>query len=160
VVFWILLKKSGLGRCIYAVGGNEEAARLSGIETDRVKILVYAVSGMLSALAAVLYCAQYQQGKADAGATRELDAIAAAVIGGTSLMGGRGSIGGTVVGVFIFGYLGNILNLRGVSTEFQAILKGLIIVLAVLLQEGVLARWIAAGYRHIAGRTVQRGGDS
>jgi simple sugar transport system permease protein len=75
-------------------------------------------------------------------------------------MGGRGSIGGTVVGVFIFGYLGNILNLRGVSTEFQAILKGLIIVLAVLLQEGVLARWIAAGYRHIAGRTVQRGGDS
>ena len=69
------------------------------------------------------------------------------MIGGTSLMGGRGGIGGTVVGVFIFGYLGNILNLRGVSTEFQAILKGIIIVLAVLLQEGILARWIVTGYQ-------------
>ena len=146
---WVLLNKLSVGRMIYAVGGNEEAARLSGINTDRVKVLVYAISGMLSAIAAILYCAQFTQGKADAGATRELDAIAAVVIGGTSLMGGRGSIGGTIVGVFIFGYLSNILNLRGVSTEFQAILKGIIIVLAVLLQEGVLARWISDTYKKL-----------
>lgn len=148
---WLMLNKLRIGRYIYGVGGNEEATRLSGVNTDRVKIFVYAVSGMLSAVAALLYSAQYLQGKADAGATRELDAIAAVVIGGTSLMGGRGRIGGTVVGVFIFGYLGNILNLRGVSTEFQAILKGVIIVLAVLLQEGILGRWMGSAYRRIRG---------
>jgi len=148
---WLLLNKLNVGRYIYAVGGNEEAARYSGINTHRVKVMVYALSGMLSAVAAVLYCAQFTQGKSDAGFTRELDAIAAVVIGGTSLMGGRGGIGGTVVGVFIFGYLGNILNLRGVSSEFQDILKGLIIVVAVLLQEGTLTRWIAGGYGRIVG---------
>jgi ribose/xylose/arabinose/galactoside ABC-type transport system permease subunit len=144
---WLLLRQTRVGRYIYAVGGNEEAGRYSGLNTGRVKILVYAISGMLSALAAVLYCAQYQQGKADAGLTRELDAIAAVVIGGTSLMGGRGGIGGTIVGVFIFGYLKNILNLRGVATEFQQILQGVIIILAVLLQEGVLVRWVGNIYR-------------
>ncbi len=148
---WVLLNHLNIGRYIYAVGGNEEATRYSGINTDRVKTLVYALSGMLSAVAAILYCAQFTQGKADAGFTRELDAIAAVVIGGTSLMGGRGGVGGTVVGVFIFGYLSNILNLRGVSSEFQAILKGLIIVVAVLLQEGILAQWIADGYRRTKG---------
>lgn len=151
VLVWILLSKVQVGRHIYAVGGNEETSRLSGINSDRVKVLVYAISGLLCGIAAVLYCAQYQQGKADAGATRELDAIAAVAIGGTSLMGGRGGIGGTVVGVFIFGYLSNILNLRGVPTEFQAILKGVIIILAVLLQEGILARWIGEAFRIIRG---------
>jgi simple sugar transport system permease protein len=151
ILAWVLLNKLSVGRYIYAVGGNEEAARYSGINTARVKVLVYALSGLLSAVAAVLYCAQYTQGKADAGFTRELDAIAAVVIGGTSLMGGRGSIGGTVVGVLIFGYLSNILNLKGVSSEFQAILKGFIIVLAVLLQEGILTRWIVHAYRRMSG---------
>lgn len=146
---WLLLNKTRLGRYVYAVGGNEDAARYSGLQTDRIKIFVYAASGLLCGLAAVLYCAAYQQGKADAGSGRELDAIAAVVIGGTSLMGGRGTIGGTVVGVLIFGYLNNILNLQGVATEFQAILKGVIIVLAVLLQEGILARWVSDGYRRI-----------
>jgi simple sugar transport system permease protein len=144
---WVLLNKTRLGRYIYAVGGNEEAARFSGIPTSRIKIFVYAASGLLCGLAAVLYAASYQQGKADAGSGRELDAIAAVVIGGTSLMGGRGAIGGTVVGVLIFGYLNNILNLEGVPTEFQAILKGVIIVLAVLLQEGIMARWLSDVYR-------------
>jgi ribose/xylose/arabinose/galactoside ABC-type transport system permease subunit len=144
---WVLLNKTRLGRYIYAVGGNEEAARFSGSPTSRIKIFVYAASGLLCGLAAVLYAASYQQGKADAGSGRELDAIAAVVIGGTSLMGGRGAIGGTVVGVLIFGYLNNILNLEGVPTEFQAILKGVIIVLAVLLQEGIMARWLSDVYR-------------
>ncbi len=147
---WVLLNKFSVGRHIYSVGGNEEAARFSGVRTDRIKILVYAISGMLAALAAVLYCAQYYQGKADAGAMRELDAIAAVVIGGTSLMGGRGRIGGTIVGVFIFGYLSNILNLCGVSTEFQFLLKGVIIVVAVLLQEGTLARWLRSAWEAVA----------
>ncbi len=149
---WVLLSRTSAGRYIYAVGGNEEAGRYSGIDTGRVKVLVYALSGMVSALAAVLYGAMYQQGKADAGSGRELDAIAAVVIGGTSLMGGRGGIGGTIVGVFIFGYLKNILNLRGVPTEFQNILQGIIIVAAVLLQEGVLARWIADAAKRLKGR--------
>lgn len=149
LIAWLMLARTRVGRYVYAVGGNEEAGRYSGVNTDRVKILVYAFSGMLSALAAVLYCAQYEQGKADAGSIRELDAIAAVVIGGTSLMGGRGGIGGTIVGVFIFGYLKNILNLRGVATEFQQILQGVIILLAVLLQEGVIVRWVREAARRL-----------
>ena len=129
------------GRRVYAVGGNEEAARLSGIDVDSVKIAVYAVSGLLAGLAGVMDCAQYQQGKPDAGAGLELDAIAAVVIGGTSLMGGRGSVGGTVVGVLIFAYLNNILFLKGYRSEIQLVVKGIVIVIAVLAQEGQLARW-------------------
>ncbi|MBU0638591.1 MAG: ABC transporter permease [Planctomycetes bacterium] len=131
-----LLHKLPLGRYIYAVGGNEETSRLSGVAVDRVKIFVYTASGFLAGLAAVLYCAQYTQGKADAGMMKELDAIAAVVIGGTSLMGGRGSILGTLVGVMIFGYLTNILQLKAVSSEIQEIVKGVIIVGAAALQSG------------------------
>ena len=142
IIAWVILMRLRVGRHIYAVGGNEETARLSGIKTDRVKIFVYAVSGFLSALAGVLYCSSYTQGKSDAGLTWELDAIAAVVIGGTSLMGGKGSVSGTVVGVLIIGYLANILNLMEVSSEIQDILKGVIIVGAVLIQEGTILRWI------------------
>ena len=136
-----MLTRLRFGRYIYAIGGNEETSRLSGIAVDRVKIVTYALSGGLAALAGVLYCSAYTQGKADAGITWELDAIAAVVIGGTSLMGGRGSVIGTMVGVLILGYLGNILNLQEVSSEVQDILKGVIIVGAVLLQEGTVMRW-------------------
>lgn len=125
-----LLLKLPIGRYIYAVGGNEETSRLSGLPVAGVKIFVYTACGLLAGLAAVLYCAQYMQGKADAGQMKELDAIAAVVIGGTSLMGGRGSIAGTLVGVMIFGYLSNILQLRAVSSEIQDMLKGIIIVAA------------------------------
>lgn len=127
-----------LGRYIYAVGGNEEAARLAGVPVARVKLFAYGASGLLAGLAAVLYCARFKQGLATAGQMKELDAIAAVVIGGTSLMGGRGSILGTLVGIMIFGYLTNILNLRGVSSEMQDILKGVIIVGAAALQTGGL----------------------
>lgn len=140
-----VLNRLRFGRYIYAIGGNEETARLSGINVDRVKIAVYAISGMLSFLAGVLACAQYNQGKPDMGQMGELDAIAAVVIGGTSLMGGRGRMMGTLVGVLIFGYLTNILSLRGVSTDVQLFITGIIIVGAVLLQEGAIqqltARW-------------------
>ncbi len=140
VCFHILLSRFSLGRYIYAIGGNEEAARLSGIAVDRIKILIFGLSGMLSCIAGVLYAAQYRQGKPDAGTGMELDAIAAVVIGGTNLMGGRGSIAGTLVGVLIFGLLSNILQLRNIDSNTQLVLKGAIIVVAVLLQEGRFRR--------------------
>jgi len=145
----VLLHRYPLGRYIYAVGGNEETARLAGLPVDRVKIFVYTASGLLSGLAAVLFCAQYKQGVATAGQMKELDAIAAVVIGGTSLMGGRGSIVGTLVGVMIFGYLANILALRGVSSEIQDIVKGVIIVGAAALQSGHVADNLRAWWRRM-----------
>jgi simple sugar transport system permease protein len=142
LIFGFVLKVSTFGRYIYAIGGNEQAARLAGIQVDQLKIAVYAISGMLASTAGVLYTAQYRQGKPDAGAGAELDAIAAVVIGGTNLMGGRGSMIGTLVGVLIFGFLGNILQLRNIDSNTQLVLKGGIILAAVLLQEGQLGvRW-------------------
>ncbi|CAN5486267.1 ABC transporter permease [soil metagenome] len=135
LVFAGLLKFTAFGRYVYAIGGNEEATRLSGIKVDRVKIAVYAFSGMLAGIAGVLYVAQYRQGKPDAGTGLELDAIAAVVIGGTSLMGGRGTVAGTIVGVLIFGLLSNILQLHNINSNLQLVLKGLIIIVTVLVQE-------------------------
>jgi simple sugar transport system permease protein len=134
----LLLNRTSLGRHIFAVGGNEEAARLSGVPVLRTKLFVYSVSGLLAGLTGVLYAAQYTQGKPDAGTGWELDAIAAVVIGGTSLRGGVGSIGGTLIGVLLFGYLANILQLQNVDSSRQLVVKGLLIVGAVLLQEGRL----------------------
>jgi simple sugar transport system permease protein len=134
-IFLLLLNGTAFGRYVYAIGGNEEATRLSGVPVGRVKIATYALSGMLATLAGVLYVAQYRQGKPDAGAGLELDAIAAVAIGGTSLAGGKGGLAGTLVGVLIFGLLGNILQLNNITSNLQLLLKGIIIVLAVLLQE-------------------------
>lgn len=135
LIYGAVLRFTPFGRYIYAIGGNEEAARLSGIDAGRVKIAVYALSGLLAGVAAVLYVAQYRQGKPDAGAGLELDAIAAVVIGGTSLMGGRGTMAGTFCGVLIFGLLSNILQLHNINSNLQLVLKGLIIVGTVLVQE-------------------------
>ncbi len=135
IIYAAVLRFTPFGRYVYAIGGNEEAARLSGVDAARIKIVTYAVSGMLAGIAAVLYVAQYRQGKPDAGAGLELDAIAAVVIGGTSLMGGRGSMAGTFCGVLIFGLLSNILQLHNINSNLQLVLKGLIIVGTVLVQE-------------------------
>ncbi|CDX46324.1 Inner-membrane translocator [Mesorhizobium sp. ORS 3359] len=135
VIYGAVLRFTPFGRYVYAIGGNEEAARLSGIAAGRVKIATYAVSGLLAGIAAVLYVAQYRQGKPDAGAGLELDAIAAVVIGGTSLMGGRGSLIGTFCGVLIFGLLSNILQLHNINSNLQLVLKGAIIIGTVLVQE-------------------------
>ncbi len=135
VVYGAVLRFTPFGRYVYAIGGNEEAARLSGIATGRVKVVTYAISGLLAGIAAVLYVAQYRQGKPDAGAGLELDAIAAVVIGGTSLMGGRGGLAGTFCGVLIFGLLSNILQLHNIDSNLQLVLKGLIIIGTVLVQE-------------------------
>ncbi len=134
-IYAAVLRFTPFGRYVYAIGGNEEAARLSGIESGKVKIATYAISGLLAGIAAVLYVAQYRQGKPDAGAGLELDAIAAVVIGGTSLMGGRGSMAGTFCGVLIFGLLSNILQLHNINSNLQLVLKGLIIIGTVLVQE-------------------------
>ncbi|TPK19286.1 ABC transporter permease [Mesorhizobium sp. B2-5-9] len=135
VIYGAVLRFTPFGRYVYAIGGNEEAARLSGIAAGRVKIATYAISGLLAGIAAVLYVAQYRQGKPDAGAGLELDAIAAVVIGGTSLMGGRGSLTGTFCGVLIFGLLSNILQLHNINSNLQLVLKGMIIIGTVLVQE-------------------------
>jgi simple sugar transport system permease protein len=136
IIFGFLLKYTSFGRYVYAIGGNEQAARVAGIRVDDVKVTVYALSGALSALAGILYAVQYRQGKPEAGAGAELDAIAAVVIGGTSLVGGKGSMLGTLVGVLIFGFLGNILVLKNIDSNLQLVLKGMIILGAVFLQEG------------------------
>jgi simple sugar transport system permease protein len=146
-IFGALLRFTAFGRYIYAIGGNEEAATLSGVRVARVKLAAYLFSGMLAGIAGVLFVAQYRQGKPDAGSGLELDAIAAVVIGGTSLMGGRGGLAGTLVGVLIFGLLSDILQLHNINSNLQLVLKGVIIVGTVLVQERnlgpVFARWRA-----------------
>jgi simple sugar transport system permease protein len=143
LIYGAVLRFTPFGRYVYAIGGNEEAARLSGINVGRVKIVTYAISGMLAGIAAVLFVAQYRQGKPDAGAGLELDAIAAVVIGGTSLMGGRGGLAGTFCGVLIFGLLSNILQLHNINSNLQLVLKGLIIIGTVLVQERNLAELLS-----------------
>jgi ribose transport system permease protein len=130
----LLLRRTGFGRHVYAVGGNETAARLSGVNVNRVKVIVFAASGLLAGLAALLHAALVNQGSHIDGNGYELNAIAAVVIGGTSLAGGVGTVAGSMVGALTLQVLDNILGLRNVQSEYQAILKGVIIVLAVVLQ--------------------------
>ena len=130
---WYLLNHTRFGRYIYAVGGNEAAARLSGINVARVKIGVYAICGMLSALAAIIVTSRLSSAQPTAGTTYELDAIAAVVLGGTSLAGGKGAIMGTLIGALIIGFLNNALNLLDVSSYYQMIAKAVVILLAVLV---------------------------
>jgi simple sugar transport system permease protein len=143
--FGAVLRFTTFGRYVYAIGGNVEAAKLSGIKVAQVQFSAYVISGMLAGLAGVLFVAQYRQGKPDAGSGLELDAIAAVVIGGTSLMGGRGSLAGTFVGVLIFGLLSDILQLQNIDSNVQLLMKGLIIVGTVLVQEQnlgqLMSRW-------------------
>jgi simple sugar transport system permease protein len=151
VVFYILTRFTTFGSYLLAIGGNTEAARLAGINVKRNTIVTYAIAGGLSALAGILYVAQFRQGKPDAGLGLELDAIAAVVIGGTSLMGGRGAVLGTFVGVLIFGFLSNILQLNNIDSNTQLILKGVIIVAAVLLQEGRVEEFLFAIKQRLRG---------
>ncbi len=130
----ILLGRTRLGRYVYAVGGNEAASRFSGVATERVKVFAFGASGLLAALAALLHAALVNQGSHIDGAGYELNAIAAAVIGGTSLSGGVGTVAGTMIGALILSVLDNILGLRNIASEYQMILKGVIIVLAVVAQ--------------------------
>lgn len=130
---WYLLNHTRFGRYVYAVGGNESATRLSGINVDRVKIGVYAICGLLAALAGIIVTSRLSSAQPTAGMGYELDAIAAVVLGGTSLMGGKGRIMGTLIGALIIGFLNNALNLLDVSSYYQMIAKAVVILLAVLV---------------------------
>ncbi len=129
-----VLRGTVFGRSVYAVGANEEAARLSGIPVLRIKCSVYVISGLMVGIAGILYASQLGVGTPVAGDGKELDAIAATVVGGTSLFGGIGTAGGTFLGAAILGVLSNILNLSGVSPYVQYLFRGGLIVAAVLLQ--------------------------
>lgn len=130
---YVILTQTPLGRYIYAIGGNEEAARLSGVNVQFVKTLVYATSGLLSAVSAIVITGRLNSAQPTAGSGYELDAIAAVVLGGTTLAGGEGSVLGTLLGAFIIGVLNNGLNLLNVSSFYQQVVKGVVILLAVLL---------------------------
>jgi ribose transport system permease protein len=130
---WVALTQTRFGRYVYAIGGNENVTRLSGVNVTLVKIVVYAVSGLLSALAGIILTARLQSAQPTAGVGYELDAIAAVVVGGTSLAGGIGSMTGTLIGALIIGILNNALNLMDVSAYYQMIAKGAVILLAVLV---------------------------
>jgi putative xylitol transport system permease protein len=130
---WVMLNKTVFGRYIYAVGGNEASARASGIRTRRVKTQVYAVSGLLAGLAGIILTAKTGSAQTNAGNSYELDAIAAAVIGGASLSGGVGSVSNTLFGALIMGVMNNSLDILGVESFYQSIVKGVLIVGAVIL---------------------------
>jgi ribose transport system permease protein len=133
VVAWLILRHTRFGLYVYATGGNPETTRLAGISTARVTLAVYVISGLTAALGGVLLAARLASAQPNAAAGWELDAIAANVLGGTSLFGGVGGVGGTVVGAFIIGVLSNGLNLMGVPSYPQQVIKGVVFILAVML---------------------------
>jgi len=132
---WIVLARHYWGRQVYAIGGNEEAARLSGVSVRVTKIIAYAVSGLLAAVAGICQAAQEQQGDPEAGIGYELTAIAIVVIGGTTLAGGRGGLGLTLLGTLTIGYLEKILSINAVPEASRLMLTGAIIIIAVLAQK-------------------------
>lgn len=133
VIAWVVLERLPLGRYVYAIGGNEQATRLSGVRVSRYKLLVYAISGLTSAVAAIVLTSRLMSGQPNAGEGFELDAIAAVVLGGTSIAGGRGSIIGTLLGALLLGVLNNGLNMVGVNPYVQTVIKGGIILLAIYI---------------------------
>lgn len=133
VLAWVMLQHTRVGRYVYAIGGNEEAVRLSGVRAARFKLLVYAISGFTAALAGLVLTSRLMSGQPNAGAAFELDAIAAVVLGGASIAGGRGVILGTLVGAMLLGVLNNGLNMLGVSPYVQSVIKGGIILLAIFI---------------------------
>lgn len=133
VAAWLILTQTRLGRYTYAIGGNEETVKLSGINSDFYKTIVYVISGITAAMSALILTSRLNSAEPVAGQGYELDVIAAVVIGGTSLNGGRGSVWGTLVGALLIGVINNGMNLLGISPYFQLLVKGLIIIGAVLL---------------------------
>lgn len=130
---WILLTKTKFGRSVYALGGNPEAAHLSGIRVDFVRIMIFGLTGVSAAMAGIIAVSRISQGQADLGAMVELQAIARVVIGGTSIMGGEGSVWGTVVGVLLMRIIGNGFNILNVSPFHQRVFEGAVILFAVAL---------------------------
>ena len=133
VIAWLILTQTRLGRYTYAIGGNEETVKLSGINSNFYKTIVYIISGIASAISALILTSRLNSAEPVAGQGYELDVIAAVVIGGTSLSGGRGGVWGTLIGALLIGVINNGMNLLGISPYFQLFVKGLIIIGAVLL---------------------------
>ena len=134
VAIGLVLRYTAFGRHVYACGGNPLAARLSGVAVDDTKVAVFAICGLLVALAAIIHVVQLSQGSPNDGVSYELNAIAAAVIGGTSLTGGTGKVAGTVAGAWMLGMIDNILGLNNIAPDVQLLIKGLLIIAAVALQ--------------------------
>ena len=132
-VLFLLLHKTSFGRKTYAIGGNEKAAFVAGVKIDKVKMVIYSISGLMASISGMIITSRLNSAQPTAGQSYEMDAIAAVVLGGTSLSGGRGRLFGTLIGALIIGTLNNGLNLLGVSSFYQQIVKGIVIVIAVLL---------------------------
>jgi len=135
IVFFVILKKTRIGRYTYAIGSNEEAARLSGIKVAQVKVINYVIAGFLAGLVGILLASRMVTSQPSGGMGYEMNAIASSVIGGTSLMGGVGSIGGTVIGSFIIGILSTGLTMQGASYFAQQIVIGLVVIVAVAMDQ-------------------------
>lgn len=133
IITGFIMNKTKIGRHLYAVGGNAQAAVFSGIDTGKVKFIVHTYSGIMAGLAGIVWASRMYSGQPTAGDGAEMDAIAAVVVGGTSMSGGSGRIGGTIIGAIIIGVLNNGLNLMNVNTSWQYVIKGLVILLAVFV---------------------------
>lgn len=136
-IFWLLLHRTHFGRYVFATGGNEEASRLSGINVKQIKLWSFVMAGALSAVAGFIITSRLSSAEPTSGSGMELDAIAAVILGGTSLTGGKGGLLGTVIGAIILGVLDNGMNLLNVSAFYQGVAKGVIILLAVLLDRNM-----------------------
>lgn len=133
IVLYVLLHKTAFGKSVYAIGGNEKAAYISGVKLDKVKIIIYSISGIMASISGLIITSRLSSAQPTAGASYEMDAIAAVVLGGTSLSGGKGRILGTLIGALIIGVLNNGLNIIGVSAFWQQVVKGVVILIAVLI---------------------------
>lgn len=133
LLFWVILNKTVFGRQVYAIGGNMEASRLAGVKVDQNLIMVYGISGFTAALGGILTTARLSAAAPGTGQMYETDAICAVVIGGTSLAGGSGKLTGSIVGVLLIGVLNNLLNLENVASDYQLVFKGVIVLIAVVL---------------------------
>ena len=133
IVLYVLLHKTAFGKSVYAIGGNEKAAYISGVKLNKVKIIIYSISGIMASISGLIITSRLCSAQPTAGASYEMDAIAAVVLGGTSLSGGKGRILGTLIGALIIGVLNNGLNIIGVSAFWQQVVKGVVILIAVLI---------------------------
>ena len=133
IVLYVLLHKTAFGKSVYAIGGNEKAAYISGVKLNKVKIIIYSISGIMASISGLIITSRLSSAQPTAGASYEMDAIAAVVLGGTSLSGGKGRILGTLIGALISGVLNNGLNIIGVSAFWQQVVKGVVILIAVLI---------------------------
>lgn len=133
IILYVLLHKTAFGKSVYAIGGNEKAAYISGVKLNKVKIIIYSISGMMASISGLIITSRLSSAQPTAGASYEMDAIAAVVLGGTSLSGGKGRILGTLIGALIIGVLNNGLNIIGVSAFWQQVVKGVVILIAVLI---------------------------